>query len=98
MGILGGFVVGVGMLDLAPMAYYQQTVAALTPTHFAMGLFKSAIYGAIVAIAGCLRGIQCGRSAAAVGEAATSAVVTGIVLIVVASGLLTVVYDVMGLP
>jgi len=41
--------------------------------------------------------MQCGRSASAVGDAATSAVVTGIVAIVVSDGLLTVIYDLLGI-
>jgi phospholipid/cholesterol/gamma-HCH transport system permease protein len=50
-----------------------------------------------VAIAGCLRGMQCGRSASAVGDAATSAVVTAIVWIIVSDALLTVMLNVMGI-
>ena len=48
------------------------------------------MFGVLVAIAGCLRGMQCGRSSAAVGQAATSAVVTGIVFIIVSDAILTV--------
>ena len=61
------------------------------------GLFKGLVYGAIVAISGCLRGIECGRSSAAVGAATTSAVVTSIVFIVIACAMLTVAYDIMGI-
>jgi len=50
----------------------------------------------LVAVAGCLRGIQCRGSSAAVGAATTSAVVTGIVFIIVSCAILTVVYDVLG--
>jgi phospholipid/cholesterol/gamma-HCH transport system permease protein len=56
----------------------------------------SGVFGALVALAGCLRGMQCGRSSAAVGWAATSAVVTGIVLIVVADALMTVIFNIVG--
>jgi phospholipid/cholesterol/gamma-HCH transport system permease protein len=54
------------------------------------------VFGVLVAIAGCLRGMQCGRSSAAVGLAATSAVVTGIVFIIVSDAILTVIYNVLG--
>ena len=50
----------------------------------------------LVATAGCFRGLQCGRSASAVGYAATSAVVTSIVLIIVADALITVICQVIG--
>jgi len=97
VGILGGLVIGVGMLDLGFLQYFYQTQIALTLTDFGLGLIKSAVYGVLIAFAGCLRGIQCGRSASAVGAATTSAVVTSIVLIVIASAALTVIYDVLGI-
>ena len=96
LGILGGLVVGVGMLDLGLVQYVVQTREALAPMDFVLGLIKSAAYGVLVAIAGCLRGMQCGNSSAAVGTAATSAVVTSIVWIVVASAILTLIYDALG--
>lgn len=82
VGILGGAVVAVSMLDVSLSQYWHQTVEALTLTHFAVGLSKSAVFGVLIAVAGCLRGMQSGRSAAAVGDAATSAVVTAIVWII----------------
>jgi phospholipid/cholesterol/gamma-HCH transport system permease protein len=97
LGILGGMAVGVLMLDLPVATYFRETQLAVPPIHFAGGLIKGIVYGIVVAVAGCLRGMQCGRSAAAVGEATTSAVVTGIVFIVIAMALLTVIYDVLGI-
>jgi phospholipid/cholesterol/gamma-HCH transport system permease protein len=96
LGILGGLVIGVSMLDLGLVQYFNQTQAALHLTTFGLGLIKAAVFGIVIALAGCLRGMQCGRSAAAVGDAATSAVVTGIVWIIVMDALLTVVYEVLG--
>lgn len=97
LGIAGGFVVGVGMLDLPPVQYWNQTIAWLKPGDLAFGIGKSVIFGVIIAISGCLRGIQAGRSAAAVGEAATSAVVTAIIWIIVADGLAAVMSNVLGI-
>lgn len=96
MGILGGLFVGVFTLDISFAQYYQETLAVLNPTQFSLGLIKGEIYGVLVAIAGCLRGIQSGRSASAVGSATTSAVVTGIVFIIVASAITTVIYNIFG--
>jgi phospholipid/cholesterol/gamma-HCH transport system permease protein len=62
-----------------------------------VGLIKAAVFGVLVAVAGCMRGLQCGRSASAVGVATTSAVVTAIVLIIVSDSLLTLIYDVLGI-
>jgi phospholipid/cholesterol/gamma-HCH transport system permease protein len=96
VGILGGAVVGVGMLNLGTVQYYQQTLSIML-RDFVLGLIKGTVFGILVALAGCLRGMQCGRSASAVGAAATSAVVTGIVWIIIFDALLTVIYDVLGL-
>lgn len=96
LGIFGGFLVGVGMLDITPQQYWAQTVAWLRLNDFLLGVTKSVIFGIIIAFSGCLRGIQCGRSAAAVGEAATAAVVTAIVWIVVADGLFAVITNILG--
>lgn len=96
MGIIGGAIVGVGMLDLSPVEYFNETRAAIRLVDFIVGLIKSGVFGVLVALAGCLRGMQCGRSASAVGDAATSAVVTGIVSIVVSDAIMTVIYDILG--
>ena len=97
VGILGGAVVGVGMLNLGAAQYYQQTLSALHFMDFVVGLIKGTVFGVLIALAGCLRGMQCGRSASAVGAAATSAVVTGIVWIIVSDAVLTVMYDILGI-
>ncbi len=97
MGILGGAAVGLGMLDLSWATYYGQTINAISLTALFGGVFKSVIYGVLIALAGCLRGMQCGGSASAVGEAATSAVVTSIVFIVTACGVLAVVFYIIGI-
>ena len=97
MGILGGFIVGVGMLDIGPMEYLIRTQESLNLTTVWIGLFHSAVFGVLVALAGCLRGMQCGRSASDVGYAATSAVVTGIISIIVATAIITFMCEVLGL-
>ena len=97
MGILGGLVVGVGMLDISITQYLVQTKGALNLNHFFIGIFQAGVFGVLVALAGCLRGIQCGRSASAVGDATTSAVVTSIVAIIVATAIVTVGCNMLGI-
>jgi phospholipid/cholesterol/gamma-HCH transport system permease protein len=97
LGILGGMIVGVGMLDLGVTEYLTRTQESLTLTTFWIGLLHSAVFGVLVALSGCLRGMQCGRSASAVGYAATSAVVTSIVAIIVATAVITFVCQVLGI-
>ena len=97
MGILGGLIVGVLGLDLGVIEYCQETVRAISLTNVWIGLFSGFVYGILVALAGCMRGMQCGRSASAVGDATTSAVVTGIVSIVVATAIITVLCNILGI-
>src|ERR1051326_83266 len=97
VGIVGGAFVSVTMLGLSLAQYVNETTHILTLTDFVMGLIKGTVFGVLVAFAGCLRGMQCGRSSAAVGVAVTSAVVTGIVLIITSDAILTVVYNALGL-
>ena len=95
MGILGGAVVGIGMLHLSPTLYITETQHAIGLVDIGVGVFKSAVFGVLIALAGCLRGMQCGRSASAVGLAATSAVVTGIVFIITSDGVFNVISNVL---
>jgi len=97
LAILGGGVVGVTVLGLGFTEYLGRTLQALSLTNIFVGIVKGSVFGVLVALAGCLRGMQSGRSAAAVGLAATSAVVTAIVLIVVAEGAFAVVLDALGI-
>jgi phospholipid/cholesterol/gamma-HCH transport system permease protein len=95
MGILGGALVGVTLFDIGVYEYFRQTRSAIDLFDVFGGLFKGLVYGAIVAVSGCLRGMECGRSSAAVGIATTSAVVTSIVFIVIACAVLTVTYNIL---
>src|SRR5262249_49492750 len=74
LGILGGGIVSVGMLSLTPLQYLRGANQALTLTSCSTGIGKSFVFGVLIAVAGCLRGMQCGKSSSAVGDAATSAV------------------------
>ena len=95
MSILGGPLIGVTVLDLSLVDFFKQTVTSINLYHCFQGISKSAVFGLLIGFAGCLRGIQCGRSALAVGEATTSAVVTSIVLIVISDSILTIIYNVL---
>ncbi len=96
MGMIGGGLVCVSLFDITPLQYLQQTREAVPLYHFTGGLVKATVYGVVVALAGCHRGLACGRSAAAVGEATTAAVVTSIVWIVVWCAILTILYNQIG--
>jgi phospholipid/cholesterol/gamma-HCH transport system permease protein len=95
VGVLGGATVSVGMLGISFHSYLTQSSHAVTLTDLVGGLFKATVYGGLIAYAGCLRGFQCGGSSASVGIAATQAVVTGIVMVVVACGIFALVFHVL---
>jgi phospholipid/cholesterol/gamma-HCH transport system permease protein len=61
------------------------------------GLAKTLVFGGLIAGIGCLRGLQAGTGASAVGDAATRAVVSGIVAIVIVDGMFAVVYYSLGI-
>ncbi len=85
------------MLDLSFTTYMQQTAGALDMYDLIGGLFKAGVYGILIALAGCLRGMQSGNSSSAVGVATTSAVVTSIVLIISACGVFAVIFYALGI-
>ena len=97
MGILGGAFVGVTMLGLTPTEYLLQTADAVSLSHVVGGVFKGTVYGVLVAMSGCLQGMRSGKSSSAVGDAATSAVVMGIVAIIAACGLFAFVFYALGI-
>ncbi|MGD0958455.1 MAG: ABC transporter permease [Methylomonas sp.] len=97
MGIIGGGLVTVNLFDVSLTEYLDRTVKAVQFKDFAVGFVKSSVFGVLIAFSGCLRGMQCGRSASAVGDAATSAVVTSIVLIVVADSIMTIICNRLGI-
>ncbi len=96
MGIIGGAFVGTNMLHLSLPEYIHQTIHSVKLFDFAVGVSKSALFGLLIALSGCLCGMRCGNSASAVGDAATSSVVMSIVLIIVADGLITTLIYVLG--
>lgn len=97
LGILGGAVVGVSFLDLSSSSYLEYSVKALSLKNILVGLFHSIVYGVIISLCGCYEGLNAGRDADSVGKATTGAVVTALVWMIVATGILTVVFEEMGI-
>jgi phospholipid/cholesterol/gamma-HCH transport system permease protein len=97
IGMAAGGLVATTLFKLSPVEYLVETRQAVDLIDCALGIFKSALFGVLIALAGCLRGMQCERSASAVGAAATSAVVTSIVWIIASDGLFAVLSEQLGL-
>jgi phospholipid/cholesterol/gamma-HCH transport system permease protein len=96
VGLMGGSVVLLS-LGFPLITFFNQIVFAVTYTDLIGGLVKSFVFGILVAAIGCLRGIQTQTGASAVGESTTRAVVSGIILIVVADGIFSVIYYYLGI-
>lgn len=91
MGITGGAIVSFSFFDVSLTQYFNEIQKAVHLRDFIVGIFKSLVFAVLIATAGCMRGMQCGRSASAVGDATTAAVVDSIVYIVVADSILTLI-------
>jgi len=88
VGIAGGMLVAITLLDLTPTQFMGGMLSVVTFSDGALGVFKGAIFGVIIGLAGCMKGLQTGSDAGAVGRSATSAVVIGITLIIVANAVI----------
>jgi phospholipid/cholesterol/gamma-HCH transport system permease protein len=96
IGMLGGLCVGAATLDAAPVSFFLQAQRALNAAELAIGLSKSLCFGGFIAIVACRVGLHAERSAAAVGKAATTAVVVGIVGVIALDALFDLCASVLG--
>ncbi len=97
VGIAAGSLVTYFGYDVGFEQYFSQVIKALTIKSLAIGIGKSVVFGVIVAAAGCLRGMQSGSSASAVGTAATSAVVVSITAIIIMDCVFAVITTILGI-
>lgn len=95
-GLLGGMLVGVSYAGIPAAAYWNRTIEVLSPLTFTLGLLKCFVFGTLITLAGCRRGFEADNNALGVGRAATDAVVSSILLVVVADMVITVLYSLFG--
>ena len=96
IGVIGGAVVLLS-LGFSLETYIHQLTSSVSWLDMMGGIFKAGVFGLLIAAIGCLRGLQTGTGASAVGESTTRAVVSGIVLIVVFDGLFSVIFFYLGI-
>lgn len=96
-GILGGAFVGIVLLDISAGEYWKYAWDAWSMTNFWVGVFHGFVFGFIIALCGCYYGVNSGRNADGVGVATTRAVVSSIVWMIVATGIITVIFERLGL-
>lgn len=97
MGVFGGALVAFAVLNITLEQYLEVVIKSVTLNDLFVGITMSVVFGAIVAVVGCQKGMSCGKTAAAVGSSTTSAVVTATVIIFVSAAILTVVFGVLGI-
>lgn len=97
VGVLAGLPPVVGVYGVPAWEYLHKCLASLNWTHLWIGQVKGTLYIVLVALAGCREGLHAGRDAQAVGAATTTAVVKGLVWIVVAASATTVLFQSLGL-
>jgi phospholipid/cholesterol/gamma-HCH transport system permease protein len=95
-GLAGGALV-MRSFGIPPTSYIHQLMSALQLHDLLGGLVKSVVFGILVAGIGCYRGLGTGSGPSAVGASTTSAVVSGIVLIILADGVFSILYYILGL-
>jgi phospholipid/cholesterol/gamma-HCH transport system permease protein len=94
LGIIGGMLVALIKLKMPMQTYVQETFLNIDALDIVSGLVKASMFGMIIAYAGCLRGMNCDTSSTGVGRATTSAVVTSLLMIIVANSLFAVIYSI----
>ncbi len=78
------------------ITYVNRVLAAVTPSDYLGGLSKAFVFGLLIAASGCLCGLRTGEGASAVGNSATRAVVSAIIMIVIADGIFAVMFYLLG--
>jgi phospholipid/cholesterol/gamma-HCH transport system permease protein len=96
MGIVGGLLTAVWVLDISTVTYIDQTRAALTMHDYWTGLMKAGVFGLIIASLACYEGLNVRGGAEGVGRATTTTVVKSIVALIGADCVFTAIFYVIG--
>jgi len=94
VGILGGMMVGAAV-GIPAELYWHQTLDSITLVTASLGVMKSFFFGAVIAISGCMQGMNSGGSSAAVGRATTRAVVISITMIIILDSAFAAIFTVL---
>jgi phospholipid/cholesterol/gamma-HCH transport system permease protein len=89
IGIGASYIIGVYLLDIDPTYSWTNMLKYTNPSDVFTGLFKSVIYGGVIALVGCYKGMSCGEGAEGVGRSTTEAVVYSSITILISNFFLT---------
>jgi len=90
-GIFSGYIVGVYLLGIDPTYSWYNMLKYTATSDVVVGIIKAFIFGGIVAIVGCYKGMTCGEGAEGVGRATTEAVVYSSITILITNFFLTLI-------
>ncbi len=96
-GIGGGLIAALASLDVSFVGFMNELNHALNFAHIFIGLGKSVVFGFLIATVGCYRGLQVRGGAESVGKYTTTAVVSGVLLIILADFVFTFVFEAIGI-
>ncbi len=95
-GILGGYVIGVGRLNISSSMYMTMTWDPLAVKDVVTGLIKSLSFAALICLISCYEGLNSAGGAEGVGKATTSSVVKSFILIIIADCFFTALFYFIG--
>jgi len=93
LALLGGGVACVTLLGMSVQQFLTQLQAAVTMTHFLVGLSKAPVFAAIISMVGCFEGLRVTGSAESVGRLTTKSVVEALFLVIVFDAFFSVVFS-----
>src|SRR5437867_1940160 len=93
VGIGAGYIVGVYLLGIDPIYSWYNMLKYTNTADVAIGLIKSFVFGGIVALISCYKGMTCGEGAEGVGRSTTEAVVYSSITILVSNFFLTLILN-----
>jgi phospholipid/cholesterol/gamma-HCH transport system permease protein len=93
VGVVSSYVIGVVIFNVDAGVYIANIQWISEPKHIFEGLVKSAIFGLILSLIGCYKGLEAGRGAKGVGTATTQSVVMALVSILIVDFLLSFLYS-----
>jgi len=96
-GIIGGLLAGLATLDITISSFLAQLNIALNYAHVFSGIFKSIVFGLLIATIGCFRGFQVQGGAESVGRYTTASVVSGVFLVILTDAIFVFLLSALGI-
>jgi phospholipid/cholesterol/gamma-HCH transport system permease protein len=97
MGLVGGSLISLALLDVSPLQYVDRVRHAVDDSDLFVGLVKAPVFGFLIAIIGCMHGLRVHGSAESVGKETTRAVVKAIFIVIVLDALFSILFEKLGL-